>query len=407
MTQNHATRNDATRSDATRNDAARNAMARKAVHVSTVHPATDVRVFHKECRSLAAAGYDVVLYARTDTTYTDSGVRVCPVPAGRSRLARMTTGVWRLLLPLLRHRADVYHLHDPELVPLGLLLRVLGRTVVFDAHEVLPSQVLGKYWIPARLRPAVGQATRLVMWLAGRGLSAVVAAAPVVADSYAGARRMVVVNNYPIHLARPDIPYAERSRDLVYVGGISDNRGLSSMLEAARIVRARHGAKLTLVGPFQPAELADRLDEPGVTDAVDYVGVTPPEEARELVGTAKVGLLLLIGTKAYENTLPTKIFEYMAEGLPVIASDVPLWKRFLDETGAGVVVPADDGAAAGAAAARLLADPAAAAQMGERGRQVAAERFSWETEAQTLLALYDRLLPPATDGPAPTGGPGR
>ena len=309
----------------------------------------------------------------------------------------MTTGVWRLLRPLLRHRADVYHLHDPELIPLGLLLRVLGRTVVFDAHEVLPSQVLGKYWIPGPLRPLVGQASRLLMWLAGRGLSAVVAAAPVVADIYAGARRLVVVNNFPIHRpGRPDVPYAERTRDLVYVGGISDNRGLSSMLEAARVVHARHGAGLTLVGPFQPPELQARLAEPGVANAVDYLGVTTPDEARELVGSARVGLLLLLGIKAYEDTLPTKIFEYMAEGLPVIASDVPLWKEFLDNTGAGVVVPADDGAAAGEVACRLLADPAAAAAMGERGRQIATERYSWDTEAETLLALYASLVPSAS-----------
>ena len=119
------------------------------------------------------------------------------------------------------------------------------------------------------------------------------------------------------------------------------------MLEAARVVHARHGARLTLVGPFQPPELQARLAEPGVADA-STTSASPRRTRRASWSVrARVGLLLLLGIKAYEDTLPTKIFEYMAEGLPVIASDVPLWKEFLDDTGAGVVVPADDGAAAG------------------------------------------------------------
>jgi hypothetical protein len=366
---------------------------RKAVHVSVVHPSTDIRIFHKQCRSLAAAGYQVTLFARADGPYEEDGVRVVPVPRPRSRAARMTVGVWSLLRPLLAERADIYHLHDPELIPLGLALRARGHHVVFDAHEPLPSQVMGKHYIPRPLRPAVAWGTRLLGWTAGRALSAIVAASPLVADVYARARRMVIVNNFPIlDDSGVDIPYDERTRGLVYVGAITELRGLPAMLEAAKAAYAAYGEKLTLIGPFQPPELQERLSDPDVAAAVDYVGVQRPADARRLVAEAKVGLMVQVGPKAYENNLPTKIFEYMAEGVPVVASHFPLWRQIVEDAGAGVVVPPEDGQAVAEAVCGLLADPERARAMGERGRKAVHEKYSWEAEARTLLSLYDSLL---------------
>ncbi|HEY8457163.1 MAG TPA: glycosyltransferase family 4 protein [Actinopolymorphaceae bacterium] len=368
--------------------------SRVVVHVSIVHRASDIRIFHKQCRSLADAGHTVTLYARAPVQDLPegTGVRVVHVPEYRSRLTRMTVGVARLLRPLWRERADVYHLHDPELIPLGLALRARGRTVVFDAHEPLPDQIFAKSWIPGPLRRPVAWLTRLLVRIAGRGLSAVVAASPLVAETYAGAKRLVTVANFPIlHPHSSPIPYDERSRGVVYVGGISELRGLASMLDVARFACRPHGEKLTLIGPFSPPELEARLDEHGLRDVVDYLGVQPPDRARQLVAEAKVGLILQIGPPAYRKNLPTKMFEYMAEGLPVVASDFPLWREILDEAGAGVVVAPEDGQAAAEAVSKLLADPAEAAAMGERGRKAVHDRYHWEPEARKLLSLYAEL----------------
>ena len=403
----------------------------RAVHVSTVHAATDIRIFHKQCRTLAAAGYDVVLHARTGNPgehdpgrlYEQDGVRVVPVPGSSGRAARMTVGVWRLFRPLLAHDADVYHFHDPELVPLAMALRLCGRNVVFDAHEPLPAQILAKPWIPPRLRPVVAAATRLLVRLAGRGVTAVVAASPLVESVYTGARRMVVVNNFPIlpgddptarPTARPtprpaagqaaapeeddadrpaEIPYDRRPRGIVYVGGLSDLRGLSAMLDVARIAGTRHGERLTLIGTFVPADLEARLAEPELAGLIEYVGVQPPKRVRELLGESP------------RRPDPAG----RAGGVQAEPPDEDVRVHGRGDAGGGVPLPAVEadprrgrgrrhrrprgrpGGRGGGVAAAV--DPVEAAEMGRRGRKAVYERYSFGPEAAKLLALYDSLLP--------------
>lgn len=384
----------------------------RVVHVSTVHRSTDVRVFGKECRTLAAAGYDVTLYARVDRAgesraYDEDGVHVVPVPQPASRVIRMTRTVWGLLRPLHARRAAVYHLHDPELIPLGLVLRLLGHTVVYDAHEDLPAQVLEKGWVPRPARPVVVRVSRLLVRLAGRGLSAIVAATPTIARGYRGAARVATVGNFPILLdSDTEVPYEERPRPLAYVGGVARARGLATMLEAARLVHAgdgghggHAGGRLSLAGPFQPAALAAELA--GTQDAVDYLGVLAPVDARRVMGESRVGLLLYHRSRAHEDSMPNKLFEYMAAGVPVVASDFPLWQEIVAETGAGFVVPPEDAEAVAKAARWLLENPAEAAVMGRRGRRAVRERYSWQTEASTLRALYAALTGTAPGDPAP------
>lgn len=373
----------------------------RVVHVSTVHRSQDVRVFGKQCRTLAAAGYDVTLFARVSDPegYVEDGVRVVPVPQPASRVTRMTRTVWGLLPALRSQHAAVYHLHDPELIPLGMALRALGHAVVYDAHEDLPAQVLEKGWIPPAARPVAVAAARVLDRLAGRSLSAIVAATPTIARAYAGATRVETVGNYPILLGGDaELPYEERPRALAYVGGVARARGFATMLEAARIVHDRVGGRLSIAGPFQPPALAEELT--GSSEACEYLGVLSPYDARRVMGESRVGLLLYRRSRAHEDSMPNKLFEYMASGVPVVASDFPLWREIVAETGSGIVVDPDDPEAVAKAATWLLENPDEAAAMGDRGRQAVRERFSWQSEAETLRGLYADL----TGGGPPRAG---
>jgi glycosyltransferase involved in cell wall biosynthesis len=157
-------------------------------------------------------------------------------------------------------------------------------------------------------------------------------------------------------------------------------------------IHDRTGGKLTLVGPFQPPELEASLSGPKVDEAVEYLGVLPPAEARRVMAEAKVGLLLFQRSRAHERSMPNKLFEYMASGVPVVASDFPHWREIIEAADAGVVVPPDDVDAIERVAADLLADPERAERQGGNGRLAATERYTWASEAATLLALYDDLL---------------
>src|SRR6476469_5707469 len=131
----------------------------KRVHVvqlTSVHFADDLRII-KECRSLAGAGYQVTLIAPHPSDEITGGVQIRGVPVVEGRLRRMTLTVWRTYREAVRQRADIYHFHDPELIPVGLLLKARGKKVVYDAHEAYPQKILCKSWIPIKLRPVVSR----------------------------------------------------------------------------------------------------------------------------------------------------------------------------------------------------------------------------------------------------------
>jgi glycosyltransferase involved in cell wall biosynthesis len=364
----------------------------KVVHLSTVHPWTDNRVFARECRSLARHGYDVTLIAVAENPHNLDGVRVQPAPRTPNRLSRMLVGVPRAMVVALRHGAALYHLHDPELIPLIPFLRIRGARVIYDAHEDLPSQVLSQHYLPAASRRFVSLATRALCWFAGRASSHVIAATPVVARRFP-ASRTTVLHNYPELLPDVDstVPYESRNNVAIYTGGITEHRGVVQMVDAMH--EADLGDwKLLLAGSHSPPDLiADLSDRPGWR-RIDFKGLVPPIEARRLTSSAKVGLVVLQPTPAYKDALPTKMFEYMAAGIPVIASDFPLWRSIVDGIGCGLLVDPYDPAAIGRALRELAQNPAQAKSMGDRGRNAVLERLNWDHEERSLAKVYAELL---------------
>jgi glycosyltransferase involved in cell wall biosynthesis len=362
----------------------------KVVHVSTVHPWSDNRVFRRECRSLARSGYDVTLIAVADRPHRCDGVQVIPVSRTGGRLHRMTAGALRAFRLAWNAKADIYHLHDPELIPLMPWLRLRGK-VVYDAHEDLPAQVLDKDYLPAFGRRAVAVLCHAMCRLAGLSSDHVVAATTTVARRFAP-RPATVLHNYPELLPGDGrVPFASRDDIVVYTGSVTEARGAMQMVDAMAEA-GLDGWRLRLVGPHRPAALTARLAaRPGWTH-VDNVGAVVPLEARQMMSTAKVGVVVLQPTSAYVDALPTKIFEYMAAGLPVIASDFPLWRSIVEDVGCGLLVDPTSPPAIARALRDLVADPARAEAMGERGRQAVLHRMNWSSEERALLDVYHRLL---------------
>jgi len=361
--------------------------------MTSVHRSDDVRIFGKECRTLAALGYDVHLIAASARSEVRDGVHIwgAGTSATGGRLVRMTSTVAKVLRAARALDADVYHLHDPELLPAGLLLASQGKRVVYDAHEDLPADILDKSWIRPRLRSLVARSAELLEVFAAERFAAVVTATPSIHDRFARYRcHAVVVGNYP-QLAEFEaaVPPPEgKDRAVCFVGGITEIRGVRVMVRAMADI----DAKLLLAGRFLPPRLRDEVAaSPGWSQVVELGQIGRPEVMRTL-GRSMAGLVVYAPLANHWTAQPTKIYEYMAAGLPVIASDFPLWREIIEANACGLCVDPTDPIAVGRAIEWILDHPDETRAMGRNGRLAVERRFSWESERATLERLYQDIL---------------
>ncbi|MEE0706527.1 MAG: glycosyltransferase [Adlercreutzia sp.] len=355
----------------------------KVCHVSSAHDPHDVRILIKECRSLAKAGHDVSFVVFGESELYDNVNIVGLGDPPLSRKDRMTKGAKKAIERAVGLGADIYHLHDPELLIYASSLRSNGAKVVFDSHEDVPAQILSKPWIPAPARKLVSKLYSVVETRAMRNIDAVVAATPFIAGQFADRVPVVTdVNNYPL---LDDVDFQERpfeDRDAVacYVGGISDIRGKDLMVSAMEGLEG----SLVLAGPCEG-------DVP-VSEGVEYVGILDRSGVNDLYGRSVVGLVMLKPTANYLNSRPIKMYEYMAAGLPVVASDFPAWREVIEETQCGLCVDPYNHEAAKMAIQTFLHDRLRAQRMGRNGRLAVERKYNWACEEGKLLDLYRNLL---------------
>lgn len=368
---------------------------KKVVHITTVHDSFDIRVFHKECRTLAQAGYDVTLVAPHARSEGVNGVRIRAVPPPRTRLQRMTRTLWQAFRAAAEEDAPVYHFHDPEFIPAALLLKAQGAQVVYDVHEDYATSIRHKPYLPRALRRPLG-------WLWGRLETWLTRPFHIVLAEKYYARRFpegVAVLNYPIRrpLARLDraADPPRRGVRLLYTGTVTKDRGA---LYYARIVALADDVEVFVVGRCS-RELADemrqiagrgrdRLHIEGEDDFVPHERI----ERRYAEGGWTAGLALFPPSPHYEEKELTKFFEYMEAGIPIICSDFPLWKTLVEESGAGLCADPQQPETILSAIRWLTEHPDEAALMGRRGQELVRTCYNWDTQAERLLALYERLL---------------
>jgi glycosyltransferase involved in cell wall biosynthesis len=372
---------------------------RPVVHLTTVHPRDDIRIFRKECVSLAQAGYEVVQVVGDGLGDAEvQGVRIVdigPRPAGR--LARMRQQPAKAVAAVRALKPALVHLHDPELLPVGARLAREGLTVVYDAHEDVPRQLLTKQWIPAWARRPLSAAFEVYENHRVRLLAAVVGATPHITQRFAAvARRSVNVSNFPfldelVPVSAPSVAGpVQRENAVCYVGGIFHTRGAFSMVRALTHLPK---VRLILCGRFEDAATEAALRaEPGWAQ-VEYLGVVGRDGVREVMARSRAGLVTLLPLPSYLDSLPIKMFEYMSAGLPVIASDFPLWRGIVQAHACGLCVDPEDPAAIAQAIAQVLADPATAQAMGHAGQEAVHAHYHWPRAQAELLALYRSLLP--------------
>jgi glycosyltransferase involved in cell wall biosynthesis len=363
--------------------------------LAPVHPYYDIRVFQKEAKSLAMAGYPVRLLARAEDALHEDGVDVDPLQykARWQRFLMQPLFLWKILAS----RARVVHLHNPDTLPIGFLLKLLGKRVIYDTHENYRLLMTDKEWINPVLRRPLAVAVDALERLAGRVLDQVIVTQTDQADHFG--EDTVVIENPPISrgpLIEEAYRLAERHprEDFLracYVGLIKEDRGLFEMVEAMERLNRTTPARLWLMGKPVSDDLIERAKAMPGWQFVDYLGIVPQADAYSHIIASDVGLAVYLPWGDNDRVNINKLFESPLFGRPIVASDFEAWREDLAGADCGLFIDPNNIDSLVEALRWIAEHRNEARAMGERGQRFIREQYNWELESQKLLAIYERL----------------
>lgn len=357
----------------------------------------DPRVFQRQSKSLLQAGFKVSMATNDggpDETADGIVIRACPQTFS-SRLLTLALATWQFWGLLREINADIYLLHSPELLPIGIILKWRGKAVVYDAHEDLPNHILEKEWIAAGLRRPLSVAVKIFLDKILRQVDAVVTPHQHVADSLAEVNpTVVVVANFAKMLPfEPGkiLPFVERGSIICYSGTMYRH---SNQIEVLAAIADISGVEYHVAGYMPPNLELELRREPAYSRFV-FHGRLEWENLRSLYEMSLAGLVIIEFTKNLGGRTGTnainKFFEYMEAGLPVICSGSKLWREIVDEYHCGICVEPGDIAQIHAAIKTLTENRDLAELMGRNGRRAVAERFNWSVEEKKFIKVFDDI----------------
>jgi len=369
-----------------------NGLMFKVCHISTVHPTFDTRIFYKECKTLANAGYDVYLIVTHDKKETIDGVHIFPLPNKKGRFYRFIIKDWIALNKAIQVKAKIYHLHDPELIFVSIVLKVLGKVVIYDVHEDVSKQILNKDWLkPYFVRRVVSSLFRIIEYIFSLSFDGVVAATEDIAKKFQK-KKTLVVRNFPIlSLIKKAKSIDERKSEkfiIIYAGGLTRIRGIKEIIQSLLFLQGK--AELWLLGKWEDNNFKKECENLDGWMYVKYLGFKLPTEVYGYMKVADLGVALLYPVKNYLDSLPVKCFEYMACGIPMVISDFPYWKKLFRDY-ALFANPKDPQDIANKIKV-FIDDEELRDKIGKAGMLAVQNEYSWEAESKKLLNLYKELL---------------
>lgn len=363
----------------------------KVCHISTVHSVFDDRIFHKECRTLAEKGYEVTLVVTHDKKEKIQGVNIEPLPDKNGRFYRVFNKSYLAYKKAKSVKADIYHFHDPELILIGFLLKLLGNKVVYDVHEDVPKQILNKEWLgPLFVRKIVSFLFNSVEKFIARFFDGISTVTDDIVRKFSCNKRVILLRNLPVvSIIDACAPKSieENEFTLLYAGGLTEIRGIREIIKAVGLLGGK--AKLVLLGKWDSSEYEKAcMNEEGWKNTV-YLGFKPIEEVYSYMKKVNLGICTLYPTQNHLKSWPVKVFEYMACSLPVLMSNFPYWMDIFDKH----AIFADPKNAKDMAdkIQYLIDNPKELTNMGKANRELVENQYSWEAENKKLTDLYEAI----------------
>lgn len=362
---------------------------KRVAHISTVHPATDHRLLNKECKTLAESGFEVFLIARAECDYEKFGVNILAFPTYKSRIFRATFGVVKIMIKAISLKPNLVHAHDPELLYISWIFRIFGIRFIYDSHEHVPKQITSKPWIrPAWLRKFAAMAVSAYEHFFGLFADRIISVTPEIVARFPKNKQLLIRNFPPITLSKKLTVHTKTSDiKVIYAGGLTRIRGIKEIIEAFSGLGAEY--ELRLLGPWENDDFrSECMSLAG--ENVTYMGLVSPEQVSEEIRRADIGLAILYPVKNYLMSYPVKAFEYMKEGVPIVMSDFPYWKKLYSSC-AKFVNPYDVDEIRNAVKG-FGKSPEKRSEFGKNGYHLVREQYNWEIEGEKLKEAYLSLL---------------
>lgn len=364
----------------------------KVIHVTSAHARYDTRIFIKMCSSLAKHDYQVSLIVADglgDELKNNVSIYDVGAKAG-GRLERMTKTANKVFQKAKELDGDIYHLHDPELMYFGAKLKSLGKKIIFDAHEDLPKQLLTKPYLSKLSKILLSRALSIFEKYICKKYDFIISATPSINKKFLTINKnSLCVNNYPLlNELSNEVLWEDKKNEICYVGGITLLRGIKEVIKSLEYT---DDAKLNLVGKIGSELIKNEIENYHGWKKVNELGFLNREKVSNIMKFSKAGIVTFLPAPNHIDAQPNKMFEYMSAGLPVIASNFPLWKEIVEGNDCGICVNPSSPKEIGGAIKFILSNSARAEEMGQKGRKAIIEKYNWGVEEKKLYSIYDRL----------------
>jgi len=372
---------------------------KKIYMLSSAHSPYDKRIYLREARTLVDFNYEVSIISPYYRKEIKNNIKILPIPKSPNRFIRILRTL-NIFLVALKGKADLYHFHDPELLPIGLLLKLITRKpVIYDVHEYYSFSILTKYWIPKFIRKYVSFIVEKIEKSISRHISGIITVSEHMRDLFLQYNENTIeVCNYPVLKDfKVNFTNEEQDKTIIYLGYISLERGLNIMLETVPIVKEKHpDAEFMLVGPLILGginfEIRNKINQFIRKGYIEVYGEVPFKQAMEYLCRAYIGWIPLLPTLNYKHAKVIKLFEYALYSKPIVASRIGFIANLIKEMKCGLLVDPYNPIDHARAINYLIEHPKEGQEMGRRGRKFIIEKYNWEKESEKMLRLYEKLL---------------